>query len=181
MRGSAEQPARPAWRVTNQGWKTALGALLALVFAACSSVPTPPSRKPIRISILAPEWEIESQILSHTPLGTPDEMVLGFVQEDLLHSADAGVHFQSINVGPVRLLDAFSEDIVFKTIQVHMGIHGSNTKTLMQEGHWVYVGWVFDDENKLIDVVVHKVVPRDLLEPETKEDFFEDPPLPPEI
>ena len=135
--------------------------VVALSFTLGSGCETTsgPSNTRVRLPIAAPEWEIEEQILGYTPVGAPDDAVLEFVNHRLIHSEKEASEYDNIAVYVNDGSDSpFPEQLNYKIIQVHMGLHGSANQDFILRSNWVYITWLFEHDH-LIDIVVTKVVP----------------------
>jgi hypothetical protein len=136
-------------------------ALMAIVFlfALWGCETTNPAKSRVKFTINLPEWELEEQMLAYTPLGTADSEVLEFVNTRLKHSEEEESGYNDIHVFVDDGSDEkYPVDRKYKVIQVHMGMHGKAQKDFLLKSHWVYIAWLFED-NQLIDIVVTKVVP----------------------
>jgi hypothetical protein len=131
--------------------------LVTLVAFGCET--TNPSKSRVKFAINLPEWQLEEEMLHYTPLGTADSEVLEFVNTRLKHSEEEESGYNDIHV----FVDDGSDERYpsvrkYKVIQVHMGLHGKAQQDFLLHSNWVYISWLFED-NKLIDIVVTKVVP----------------------
>ena len=132
--------------------------VLLLTVTGCETTSGPSSSK-VRMSISAPEWEIEEQILAYTPLGMEDEIVLDFVNRRLSHSQEEDSEYDDIYVYVNEGGDSpYPEELNYKVIQVRMGLHGPAKEDFILKSNWVYISWLFEND-QLIDIVVTKVVP----------------------
>ncbi len=105
--------------------------LLLIFVCSCQTEAGDTSNKKIRISPRLPEQEIRAQILNYTPIGSSLEDCLKFAQLRLKH-ADGEPDNDKPNHNIVVLL----------------GRYGLSQET--------YIGWLFDEHDKLIDVRVRK-------------------------
>lgn len=158
--------------------------LTAAVLAGCET--TNPEKARIKPSISSPEWEIEEEMLAYTPHGMSSEEVLEFVNTRLVHSQKEDSESDDIYVYVDDGSDSkYVKELNYKLIQVYTGLHGAvygDTNEFLLNSNWVYISWLFEN-NKLIDIVVTKVIPNgtpmDEIDPEEDrptldEVFFEE-------
>ncbi len=113
----------------------------------------------VKIPMLAPEHVIQSELYYFTPVGMPVDEVLAFVRSRLFHSESRDIGSQQLTVALDRDLQTHYQD--FKMIQVHMGVHGTTTKNLIMDSNWVFITWLFDEYDKLVEILVTRVRPAD--------------------
>ncbi len=135
-----------------------VSALLAFfLLSACETTQTKSPK--IRVSIASPEWEIEKEMLVHTPLGADPDYVLEFVNKRLVHSEEEDSESDAFNVYMDDMDgDEYPDEMQYKIIQVHMGLHGAAQQDFLLKSNWVYISWLFENSG-LVDIVVTKVVP----------------------
>jgi hypothetical protein len=130
-------------------------ALCLLLGLACSCQSSPdPSTTKVRISPRLPEEQIRAEILKYTPVGSSADEVLSFARTRLKH---AQIEPDAISPNPVirhfyGLPKKHPEVIGKRSITVLLGRYGFNPLARRD----VYIGWAFDEGDKLIDVAVEK-------------------------
>ena len=113
----------------------------------------------MRVPIASPEWEIEEEMLSHTPLGSNPDFVLEFVNNHLVHSEETDSEYDDIYVYVDDADgDPYPAEMKYKIIQVHMGLHGSAQQDFLLKSNWVYISWLFENDS-LVEIIVTKVIP----------------------
>lgn len=102
--------------------------------------------------------EIRNLLLDHTPLGSDPVNVMEFINSELNHRHKHADPYYDRHLGAVRSTKTKGpqEVIGAASIRLFLGEYGRSIKTLFMVSKKVYVQWAFDEEDKLIDIVVSK-------------------------
>ena len=134
-----------------------VSSLLLIFFSvlSCSTESHPKSQhsERIRINPRSAELEIRATILSRTPLGTSAASVVQFANENLTHLSGPA-HYDRRN-GALRYSappGKWPIRVGTGSVRVPLGRYRANPIART----WVWVQWAFNQEDRLIDVLVHK-------------------------
>ncbi len=105
----------------------------------------------VQINLRLPEEKIRAEILGYTPVGSSVDEVLIFVKKRL-ENKEKVEPFQEKKHG---VYDRHTKKSVGKSeIQVWIGTYGFNPLKRTD----VFVSWAFDENDKLIDIIVEKEI-----------------------
>ena len=117
----------------------------------------------VRIHPRSPEAKIRNVVLQHTPLGSSPDSVLSFIQTRLRHTGtpelvSIGAHKRSMRplnsgIPGSRNIDEWIGSKSIRDLEV--GWHWGSIPMLPLITY-VYLSWAFDDNDRLIDVIVYK-------------------------
>jgi hypothetical protein len=107
------------------------------------------------IDLHAPRAEIRAALLKYTPTGSSIEYVVGFISKRLERSGSGPT---TITAKPTRIP---SQPLVAKTIHVDLGHYYEHLGAVFLTAPMVVhedvsVLWLFDRQNRLIDVAIQK-------------------------
>lgn len=118
-----------------------------LLFApSCVTTDASPTVKDVKISPRLSESKIREEILKYTPIGCSSTNVLEFARTRLKHVA------APYEDGPAtrRGLRGPDVSVGVRSVKVCLGEYGFPGRT------GTFISWAFDENNKLIDVIVEK-------------------------
>jgi len=138
--------------------------LIGAFLVSCSSTSGGGKRqKTVRISPRSSEAKIRNVVLEHTPLGSSSDFVLTFTQTQLRHKGTPKVEGRGARKRSLRPLNSG----VPGSRNIDEWIGSQSISDLEVGWHWetvpmwplityVYLSWAFDENSRLIDVIVYK-------------------------
>lgn len=113
----------------------------------------------VRVNLKEDPETIRCIMLTHTPIGTHSDDVLNFINKKLIRgayvSADAIACYNK-QQGVSYKRQGVRQEIGTQHINIILGGYGRNLSNLFLITTWVYVKWGFDEDDKLLDIVVLK-------------------------
>lgn len=126
-----------------------------IALSACGYVSARGPSEPVSIHARSTEAKIRATVLEHTPLGTSKESVLAFIHDRLRHKGEPEFSkFGALkrNYGPNRLDEWIGTSGI---TELEVGYYGEWQYLFLIKTN-VYPSWAFDENDRLVDVIVYK-------------------------